>query len=303
VIAPRPASRPTALKAELREIVGRSPIDLVRAALTIAKLEHPHLDPAPSLDLLRRLGAEAGAALAGARGAPIRTRIAVLNHVLFERHGFAGNHGHYDDHRNSLINVVLERRLGIPITLAVIYIDVARQAGVEVQGVAFPGHFLMQVADVDSEGTASDARRARGIVLDPFDGGRELSDEACRDLLRRALGDDVPYRDALLRPCTGRALVARLLNNLKRTYVEQRSFPQARLVTDLLLEVDPTLVSELRDRGLLAYHLEDYPAALRDLESYVRRRGWRGEEGGADDERAPLLEHIRALRRRVAGLN
>jgi regulator of sirC expression with transglutaminase-like and TPR domain len=303
VIAPSPASRQTALKAELREIVGRSPIDLVRAALTIAKLEHPHLDPAPSLDQLRRLGAEAGAALAPARAASIRTRIALLNHVLFERHGFAGNHAHYDDYRNSLINVVLERRLGIPITLAVIYIDVARQAGVDVQGVAFPGHFLMHVPDVEGEGAASDGRHARGIVLDPFDGGRELSDEACHDLLRRALGDDVPYHDALLRPCTGRALVARLLNNLKRTYVEQRSFAHARLVSDLLLEVDPTLVSELRDRGLLAYHLDDYPAALRDLESYVRRRGWRGEEGDEDEERAPLLEHIRALRRRVAGLN
>jgi len=275
--------------------VDRSPIDLVRAALVIAKLEHPQLDPAPSLDVLKQLGDEARRELAAAPHASTRTRLALLNRVVFERGGFAGNRSHYDDFRNSLLNVVLERRLGIPITLALVYVEVARQAGVTVVGVAFPGHFLMQAADAEA-GT-------RGIVLDPFDAGRELTDEACHDLLRRSLGDDVPFHEGLLRPCSARAFVARLLNNLKRTYVEQGSFPQARLVSDLLLEVDPTLVSELRDRGLLAYHLDDFAAALRDLEAYVQRRGWREEDGDEDEEQAPLLQHIRTLRRRVAGLN
>ena len=90
-----------------------------------------------------------------------------------------------------------------------------------------------------------------------------------------------------------------MLHNLKRAYVEQRSFPQARQASDLLLAVDPTLRSELRDRGLLAYHLDDLPAALRDLEDYLKTDGWTKPS----DEREEILEHVKTLRRRVASLN
>jgi len=96
-------------------------------------------------------------------------------------------------------------------------------------------------------------------------------------------------------------MLARMLNNLKRTYVEMRSFPQARRITDLLLAVDPTILSELRDRGLLAYHLDDFPAALRDLEDYLRLNSWRDESEA--EEREQVLDHIKGLRRRVAVLN
>jgi regulator of sirC expression with transglutaminase-like and TPR domain len=96
-----------------------------------------------------------------------------------------------------------------------------------------------------------------------------------------------------------------MLNNLKRTYVELHSFSQARRVTDLLLSADPTLLSERRDRGLLAYHLDDFPAALTDLEDYVRLNSWADAEGVTSDkeERDQILEHIKNLRRRVASMN
>jgi regulator of sirC expression with transglutaminase-like and TPR domain len=289
------------LAPELSAVMAREPVDVPRAALVIAKLEYPSLDPAPSLRVLQQLGEQAAEELAPLRGAPARLRIAAINRVLFDRERFAGNRAHYDDFRNSLLNVVLERRLGIPITLAVVYIDVARRAGLDVKGVAFPGHFLLRIEDDDS--SAGEA-----VILDPFNGGVELDEAACRALLARSAGDEAPYDEALLQPCTARQLVARLLNNLKRTYVELRSFRHARRVTDLLLAADPTITSERRDRGLLSYHLNDFPAALSDLEDYVRLNAWTegpdAERSDSDrDERDQIWEHIKSLRKRVAGMN
>lgn len=284
---------PDELSIELQAVLAEDPIDVAQAALVIAKLEYPNLDPRPSLDLLDRLGERAARALRPVSAAPVRQRIAALNDLLYERERFAGNRGHYDDFRNSLLNVVLTRRLGIPISLAVVYMEVARRAGLEVGGVAFPGHFLLQVPSGDPTEPA--------VILDPFDGGAELDEAECRALLARSLGEDVPYETELLRPCTTRHLVARMLNNLKRTYVELRSFHQARRVTDLLLAADPTLVSERRDRGLLSYHLDDFPAALRDLEDYVQLNVW--PDGSDHEERDQIWDHIKTLRRRVASMN
>jgi regulator of sirC expression with transglutaminase-like and TPR domain len=274
----------------LAAALAEEPVSVASAALVVARLEYPALDPAPSLAELARLGARAGERLAALGAAPTAARVAALNRVLFEEERFAGNRAHYDDFRNSLLNVVLERRLGIPITLAVVYMDVARRAGLAVAGIAFPGHFLLRAGD----------EAADSLVLDPFNAGTTLDDAGCRDLLANRMGDEAVFDASLLRPCTPRQLIARMLNNLKRTYVELRSYPQARRVTDLLLATDPTLLPELRDRGLLAYHLDDYPAALRDLEDYVRLHSWTSDE---DDERRQIWEHVKMLRRRVAGLN
>jgi regulator of sirC expression with transglutaminase-like and TPR domain len=114
------------------------------------------------------------------------------------------------------------------------------------------------------------------------------------------MGDESQYSSDLLRPCSARHMLARMLNNLKRTYVELRSFPQAYAATDMILAVDPTLLHELRDRGLLAYHLDHYASALRDLEDYVRLHAWTDETRKERDE---IWNHIKNLRRRVAALN
>jgi regulator of sirC expression with transglutaminase-like and TPR domain len=283
------------LAGELSGVLGREPIDIASAALVIAKLEYPQLDPRPSLAELSRLGDLASAALGTLGPVSVRDRVASLNRLLFDRERFAGNRSHYDDFRNSLLNVVLERRLGIPISLAVVYMDVARRAGLQVHGVAFPGHFLLRVA--------GDDQGAPAVILDPFAGGAELDEGDRRALLSRAVGDDVPYDESLLEACTPRQLVARMLNNLKRTYVELRSFKQAHRVTDLLLSTDPTLLSERRDRGLLAYHLDDFPAALSDLEDYVRLNAWTEGSEPDKEEQDQIWEHIKSLRRRVASMN
>jgi len=283
------------LVADLQSVLGVEPFDLARAALVVARIEHPGLDADLYLEVLDGLGREAAKRLGRVSGPSVRARIAVLNTLVFEEERFAGNHGHYDDYRNSLLNVVIERRLGIPITLALVYIEIARRAGLVVQGISFPGHFLMRVPARGADGEEDD------VLLDPYNAGIEIDQAGCRRLLVRHLGDEAPFDPALLRPCTRRHMLARMLNNLKRTYVEMRSFPQARRITDLLLAVDPTILSELRDRGLLAYHLDDFPAALRDLEDYLRLNSWRDESEA--EEREQVLDHIKGLRRRVAVLN
>jgi regulator of sirC expression with transglutaminase-like and TPR domain len=280
------------LAAELVAIVARDPVDLSEAALVIAKLEYPRLDPATTVSALHDLGLRAAERLAGLREAPVRTRIAELNRLLFVDENFSGNRAAYDDFRNSLLNVVLERRLGIPISLGLVYMEVARRAGLEVHGVAFPGHFLLRVP--------ADAGDDLAVILDPFNGGRELDEAACRALLTSHVGDDDAFDWRLLHPCSSRQWIARMLNNLKRTYVQQRSFQQARLVTELLLAVDPMVLSEVRDRGLIAYHLDDFRSALRDLEDYLRLNTW---SKGDRDEQTQIRDHVQTLRRRVAGLN
>ena len=280
----------TRIADDLRRVLEREPLDLPRAALVIARLEYPRLDAETPLATLADLGRRAADRLDTLGDRPVRARISALNQLLFDEERFAGNRSQYDDVRNSLLNVVLARKLGIPISLALVYMDVARRADLDVRGVAFPGHFLMRV----------EAGGEPAVVLDPFDAGAEVDDVARRELLAKHAGDDVPFDGRLLEPCTARQMLARMLNNLKRIYVEQRAFQQALAVTDLLLAVDPTLLAELRDRGLLAYHLDDFAAALRDLQDYLKIRVWADDDG---DEKDRIWEHVKNLRRRVAGLN
>jgi regulator of sirC expression with transglutaminase-like and TPR domain len=282
------------LVAELRAVLDAEPLDLARAALVVAKIEYPRLDPEETIAKLDALGAEIRSRVAARHGPPVAVRVAELNYLLFSEHGFAGNRRYYGDFRNSLLNVVVERRTGIPISLGLVYMEVARRADVEVFGVSFPGHFLLRVPADAGDDTAAP------IILDPFNGGRRLDDDDCRALLQRQVGDEVQFERSFLGPCTGRQLLARMLNNLKRTYVELRSYPQARAATELLLTVEPAFGAELRDRGLIAYHLDDYPSALRDLEHYLKLRTW-GEDDRDEHER--VVAHVKTLRGRVAGLN
>ena len=156
---------PFFLVPELQAQVATEPIDLARSALVIAKLEYPRLEPGPSLDVLERLGDRAKTRIMQLGRAPVREQVAALNDLLYSEERFTGNRAHYDDFRNSLLKLVLERRTGIPISLALVYIEVARRAGLDASGVAFPGHFLLRVV----AGTEA-------VIIDPFDGGAEVDD-------------------------------------------------------------------------------------------------------------------------------
>lgn len=281
--------------------------DLAIAALMIARVEHPNLDAGPYLDRLDDLGREAARRVAAAvhsgASAPVDVdadryaAVMALNAYLFEELRFAGNEAQYEDPRNSFLNDVLDRRTGIPITLALLYMEVARRAGVTVQGINFPGHFLVRCPARRTH------PRTEDLIIDVFNRGALLSEDACRALLRRHGGDDAVFEPALLRRATKPQILTRMLLNLKRVYVQMHSFPQARDVTELLLAADPSATNELRDRGLLAYHLNDYSAALRDLQRYLQlsAKTRTGEQDRDDHEQ--IWEHVKALRRRVASLN
>lgn len=285
---------PTRFALDINGLVADRTSDLSHLALAIARAEAPQLDAGCTLAELARIGDRAARALGDSGAQSVQDRLAILNHVVFDQEGFSPNTDHYDDVRNHLLHVVVETRMGVPITLATVYVTVARLAGLEVFGVSFPGHFLMRVPR-----DAGDDRRDP-LVLDPFDGGRELSADALRTLLETNAGADAVWNEALLAPATSRQIAVRMLNNLKRVYVGMRSFHQAWLVADALVTLegrDPELV---RDRGLLAYHLDDFPAALADLEEYVQvsRTAREGNE-----ERGQIWEHLSALRRRLASMN
>jgi regulator of sirC expression with transglutaminase-like and TPR domain len=278
------------------------------AALAIARVEYPSLDPARYLGELHEMSEEAAARIKGAGAAD--AAIHAFNEYLYDEKGFCGNRQSYDDPRNSFLNEVLERRTGIPISLAVVYMEVARRAGLRVAGVNFPGHFLLRVP-VDLDGTSSVDEQF--LIIDPFHGGARLSEIDCRELLRQHVGEEAAFDGSLLAPASRHDIVVRMLVNLKRLYVRMRSFPHARFISDLLLAVDPSAIAELRDRGLLAYHLEDFAAALRDLEAYLRLVPRHAalpaapspDSGGDQTESydAQVWEHVKTLRKRVAGFN
>jgi regulator of sirC expression with transglutaminase-like and TPR domain len=307
------SARISEVAAELQKAMNASGDDLAPAALAIARLEYPSLDPKPYLARLDRMGLEARARARQPGTDPIRA----FNEYLYDEQGFVGNRERYDDPRNSFINEVLDRRTGIPISLAVIYLEVADRAGLHVDGVNFPGHFLLRVREGYGD------PRSEVAIIDPFHGGARLSEYDCRQLLRQHVGDEAAFDTSLLAPATRHDIIVRILVNLKRLYVRMRSFPQARFVSTLLLGIDPSAISELRDRGLLAYHLQDFAAALRDLEEYLRRAPklpeleqhdviaeQEGDDRDAASEQDPELddatqiwEHVKTLRKRVAGFN
>jgi regulator of sirC expression with transglutaminase-like and TPR domain len=282
---------------------------LAPVALAIAGVEYPALDAAPYLQRLERMGEAAAGRLQRHLGAPASVLIATLNGYLYEELGFSGNRNHYDDPRNSFLNEVLDRRLGIPISLAVVYLEIGRRAGLRLEGVNFPGHFLVRAPAIPGE--------MEDAIVDPFHAGALLSEVDCRHLLRQHLGEEAAFDHGLLATATRQHIVVRMLVNLKRLYVRMRSFPQARAIADLLLAVDPSALAELRDRGLLAYHMEDFAAALKDLEAYLRlmprdandpdqhTEAGDGEDGDEQpaSESAQIWEHVKTLRRRVAGFN
>jgi len=285
--------------------------DLASAALCIAKLEYPQLDTSKYQAQLDEMGSVAAARIATLGENPdTMSQISEISSYLFKQEGFTGNQNNYDDLRNSFLNEVLDRKTGIPISLSIVYIEVARRAGVEIHGINFPGHFLLKVPTPPEAVFSHDTE----VIIDPFHGGSILSESDCRDLLRKHAGEEAAFDQHLLSRATKPEILVRMLVNLKRLYVNMKSFPQAHTITELLLGLDPSAITELRDRGLLAYHLNRYAAALKDLEAYLRFTASKeiiktneeivpDGETSETSEHAEIWEHVKALRRRVASFN
>jgi regulator of sirC expression with transglutaminase-like and TPR domain len=233
-------------------------IDLVRAALTFARIEYPELD----IELyVRRLEALASrvAARIPETGDPGQS-VAALNHVLFQEERFRGNSVDYYNPQNSFLNDVLDHRLGIPITLALVYMEIGRRVGFPLFGVGMPGHFLLKHYEVSGS----------SFLIDAFDRGMVLSEEDCQKKLNEIYSGQLTLRPEFLLPVTRRQMLTRMLNNLKVIYLERRNFRRAAQVVDLILVIYPRSPEDVKHRAVLRYNLDDHRGALEDFEVYVK---------------------------------
>ena len=231
-------------------------IHLSRASLLISQAEYPDLNISYYLEVIEDLGLRVRA---NASDDSVMAPIQTLNHVLFDEEGFRGNEEEYYDPRNSYLNDVVDRKVGIPITLSVLYMEVARHAGLNVKGVSFPGHFI--VKHETPEGP---------LFVDPFYGGMVLEKEHLAQRLRLAGGGFMPFRDHHLAASTDAQIVTRMLNNLKGIYASRRDYDKVLTTIQMLLDVSPWDLDELRDRGKVHLQLKNYQLALADLETYLR---------------------------------
>jgi len=234
--------------------------DLAEAALLIAQEEQPHLDVTAYLQRLDALADQIRA-----RVPEPRTQAAIieqLNKLLFEEERLSGNVADYYDPRNSFLNEVLDRKIGIPITLSVIYMAVGKRLGINIFGVGFPGHFLVKYSGPDGE-----------VVLDPFHGGVTLSHEQLAQKLREMYGEGNPFLGQipqLLTPASKREILIRMLRNLKGVYLQKNEFPRALDAIDRIILIDPTIAPEFRDRGAVQQRLGRLQAAAQDFRRYLQ---------------------------------
>lgn len=253
---------PTTLGAKLARdriisALDATPPRLDLAALGVATLFDPALDVDACLETLDGYGEEVREELreSGALdNSALLPRLEALRRVLGERAGFRGDDKQYDAPDNSFLHRVLERRTGLPITLSVIYVEVARRAGIPLFGVGFPGHFLVAARN-----------DANTLVIDPYKGGAVLTTDGCRELLRR-VAPQLKFENKMLAAAPPELITVRMLTNLRRTFLERKMHEEALTVVDMLLLLVPDHPGELRTRATVLCSLGAFHAALRDVE-------------------------------------
>ena len=253
------------------------------AALELASIEFPRLDFEASLFRLDTFADQIRPKINH------RTRglefIRQVNDLLFDSLQFRGNEGDYYDPRNSCLNAVLSRRLGIPISLSIIYIEIARRLERPVFGIGLPGHFIVMYHDDESQ-----------YFVDPFHHGRLLSFEDCCSLAQETTGIDVRQNPALLAPVSARQILMRMLGNLKSIYLRGQNLDKARQVLDLLMLANPEEPEDYRLRGLIHLQQLNHRAAKADLETYIRLTP-------ASSDRVQVEQQLLLIERWKAGLN
>ena len=257
-------------------------IPLDRAALLFAAVEYEGLDVDGYLGRLNAMASELRARVS-AKQSPLRA-VAAVNSYLFGEQGFGGNELSYYDPRNSYLNEVLDRRLGIPISLSVVYLELARRVGFALEGVGMPGHFLLRYPDP-----------AQPILIDAFSQGALVTEEACRQRLRGLFGDALPLTTEMLKPVGTRAILFRMLNNLKGIYAQHADLARAARTIDLMLLVEPAAVGEYRDRGVLRFRAADFRGARSDLERYLEIRPDAPDTAGIREQIA-LIDRLDAMK-------
>lgn len=255
---------------------------LLEAAISLGQDDHPKLDMQQALAevdaLLTRLRQRLPA------DAPAMHRLRMLNHFVFHDLHFAGNLNHYEDPDNSYLHIVLQRRLGIPVSLAVLWLELAHGVGLQAHGVGFPGHFLVKVNLPHAQ-----------VVIDPFTGQSLGRDELLErlDAWRESRGVKADTEKTLahyLRAVTPREIIARMLRNLKEIHAVQRDWQRLVAVENRLVVLLPQAWDEYRDRGLARAELGLYASALDDLQTYL-------DQASPGRDALAVAEHAARLRR------
>ena len=231
-------------------------IDLGVAALCIAQEEYPELEIEEYLNALETMALKVREQLPS-EAYPLRV-IRCINRYLYEDLGFAGNRDDYYDPRNSFLNEVLERRTGIPITLSLVYLEIAKRIEFPMEGIGMPGHFLIRPVFEGSD-----------IYVDAFMGGEVLFPEDCQERLSQIFQQPVELRSEFFQPVSSRQFLARMLMNLKSIYLSRKQMRKALGAIDRILLLFPEASTEIRDRGLLYYYLKHPEEAARDLQRYL----------------------------------
>lgn len=258
-------------------------VNLDVAALEVAAIEFPRLDFEAPLFRLDSFAEQIQSHLRPHTSGPEFIR--ALNLYLFGHFQFRGNDGEYYDPRNSCLNSVISRRMGIPISLSVVYIEIARRLSRSVTGVGLPGHFIVSYHDGDTR-----------HFIDPFYNGRLLSLTDCRKLALDTAGVDIGPGPDVLEPVTNRQILIRMLTNLKAIYIRGRALDKARQVLDLLIHAEPENADEYRTRGLIHVQQLKHRAAKADLETYLHL-------APASPDRHQVEQQIVLIERWKAGLN
>ena len=231
-----------------------APTDLARVALLIARDAYTQMNPRAYLRVIDRLADQLRPRLTGSLAA----RTAELSTFLFEECGFAGNTEHYYDPRNSYLNKVIDRQVGLPIALSVLAVAVGTRAGLNVVGVGLPGHFIAKAVEGSAE-----------VLFDPFNGGQFLDAEACEALVGGVTGRPFEVTPAALAATPPGAVVARMLQNLKTAYMADRSYGRAARVTHRLAQLIPDDPTQRRDLGVLLVQAEQPGRAIDHLRHYL----------------------------------
>lgn len=257
-------------------------IPLDRTALLIAAAEYPSLDVEAACATLDRYAERLRSRLFGLNAPEQQAH--VIAEVLHGELGFSGNPGAYYDPRNSYLNEVLDRKLGIPISLSAVYLEVGRRAGLTLEGVGMPGHFLVRLQ-----------HPFHPLLLDPFDGGTVLTEAECATRLRALYGPRVRFRPGLLAAVSTRAILFRMLANLKAIYASAKDWTRVVRTIDLMLLVEPGASSEYRDRGGAHLRLGRLRRARADFEHYLLN-AIDVDDAGPVREQLALIERLDAMR-------
>lgn len=256
-------------------------LDLALGTLALARVEYPDLIADHYVKQIDELAARSGTA--GIED-PLRA-LHRLREFLFDEEGFRGNADDYYDPANSCLNQVLDRKLGIPITLSVLMMEVGRRVGLRLNGVGLPGHFVVSA----TVGTES-------VLLDPFDGGTVLTQETAADVVARAVGRRVTLAAEHFAPVTKRHILVRMLANLKGAYVRREEWAKSLAIVDRLLVLDGESSVFIRDRGSLLVKLGDLMRGAAEWERYLN-----AHPQAADAEK--IKRQLRRVRQRLATLN